>query len=354
MRRIGDGLMRGLPLLLCVALLAVGVRYVPLSDWRMIGERAALVLTGLQRPREAVSYLKQTDLQEQSVTLPTVPTAVFPKSVPALSSPIIPPKGDGGGAVSEESVGGGVDVGAGIYVKNNSGVSYDYAALLAGGMPIKTASTDEPQVLIVHTHATECYMSYYAGYYNDDDPTRSTDTAQNVVAVGEVIAQELRAQGIGVIHDMTLHDSPQYTGAYGRAEETIEAYLQQYPSICMVLDIHRDAMMYDDLTKVKPTATVDGQKAAQVMLVVGATDTDELPNDHCEVNLQTALQLQAAMNDAYPDVMRPLYMVDARYNQGLLAGSLLIEVGTDANTLTEALLSGRMVGKQLAELLGNA
>ncbi len=350
MRRLGCAVLRWLPPFLCVVLLCATVYAVSPSVWCALGEETALLMIGVKEQEETALQVYQDMLPHVATPQPTLPSVDVQTAVPTISEPIIPPKGDGGGAVSEEQVGGGVQYGK-LFVKNNSGVTYDFAALTAAGMPFDLPESNQPQVLIVHTHTTECYMSYYAGYYNDDDVTRTTDPSQNVVAVGEAIAGELSAKGIGVLHDETLHDSPQYTGAYNRSEETILRYLEQYPSIRVVLDIHRDAMMYEDLTKVKPTVTVEGQKAAQVMLVVGGTDTAELPNAHCEENLRFALQLQQALESRYEGLARPMYVVDARYNQGLLAGSLLIEVGTDANTLSEALYSGRLVGKELAAVL---
>lgn len=349
MKRIGHLLATLLPIGLVASLLLLCVHAVPADRWQVIGERAAIVAAALSSPRETALYAKTLVEEQQEESAPTVPSSVT-AAEPATAS-VIPPKGDGGGVVSEQQVGGGEQVASGITVKNKSGVSFDYASLLTEGSPVALDDTDEPQVLIVHTHATECYMPYYAGYYNDDDETRTTDMTRNVTAVGEVIAQELRRFGIGVIHDTTLHDSPAYSGAYTRSEETIASYLARYDSIRVVLDIHRDAMIAEDLTKVKPTVTVDGNKAAQVMLVVGGTNTPELPNNHCEENLRLAMQLHQSMETAHAGIMRPIYLVNARYNQGLTAGSLLIEVGTDANTLSEALYSGRLVGRQLGELL---
>ena len=343
-------LVRWLPILLCAAVCVGAWRCAPQAAKQTVSDCSAAAFAYF-RGETADAAFGQTHQAKETETLPTVPPSVPKKAVSAVTAPIIPPKGDGGGAVVEEQVGGGTQAAEGIYVKNNCGVSFDYASLLQQGLPMTVADTSDPQVLIVHTHATECYMSYYAGYYNGDDPTRTTEPTESVIAVGEAIAQELRARGIGVIHDTTLHDSPQYSGAYSRCEDTIRSYLQQYPSVCVVLDIHRDAIMYDDLTKVKPTVSVGDQKAAQVMLVVGGTDTADLPNDYCEENLRFGLQLQQALETTCPGLARPLYLVDARYNQGLLPGSLLIEVGTDANMLSEALYSGHLVGRQLAELL---
>ncbi|MBQ3093577.1 MAG: stage II sporulation protein P [Clostridia bacterium] len=332
-----------------IAALFCSVR--PLSPLE-VGRYAAAVGAALSHPKESALYMSEHLVSEQStaqsLSLPFADSGAAAET----AAHIIPPKGDGGGTVSEQNIEGGTPVVGKVSVKNHSGVSFAYADLFE--KDVLKAATDGPQVLIAHTHATECYMSYYAGYYNEDDRTRTTDNTANVTAVGEALAQELRACGIGVVHATDQHDHPEYTGAYVRSEETIQRYLKEYPSIRVVLDVHRDAILQDDLTKVKPTVTVDGCKAAQVMVVVGATDTEELPNAYCKENVGLGLQLHHAMEEAYEGIMRPLYLVDARYNQGLLAGSLLLEVGTDANTLSEALYSGRLVGKQLALLLGGA
>ncbi len=336
----------GLPL--CALMVAaVLLCRVPASAWNVIGEHALFCAVGLRHPAEQ----QAASVQEPSggtVSAPTYPSD--PRGyTEVVSVSAIPPKGDGGGAVTEETIGGSPVVGA-VAVKNTSGAEYDLQALLEDTLPSVTG--DEVQVLIVHTHASECYMSYYAGYYNADDPTRSDDPSQTVVAVGETIARELRARGIGVIHDTTRHDMT-YSGAYARSAETVKRHLTAHPTIRVVLDIHRDAVMYEDGTKVKPTATVDGQKAAQIMMIVGGTHSEELPNPHCKENLRLGLQLHNALETAHGGLMRPLYLMDARYNQELHAGSLLLEVGTDANTLSEALYSGRLIGEQLALLLTN-
>ncbi len=346
MRRIGEFLVRALPLMLCVALTALALYVIGPLELQAVGEGAAMLMMGLSHSETA----QQTALAEvPAETAPTLPTSVA-ASASSISS-VIPPKGNGGGAVSEEQLSGGPAVAGMVTVKNVSGMAHDFAALLAAGAPMATPDASLPQVLIVHTHASECYMPYYAGYYNADDPSRTTDTSANVVAVGEVIAQELRAAGVPTLHDATLHDHPAYTGAYDRSAATVQAYLAKYPSIQVVLDIHRDAMLREDLTKVKPTVTVQGQKAAQMMIIAGGVNSEEYPNPHVEHNLRLALQLHETLEQTASGIMRPLYVVNETYNQELTAGSLLVEMGTDANTLTEALYSGRLLGKALARVI---
>ncbi len=302
-----------------------------------------------QSPRENLMHLEQpreeqTVITDETTAVPAVYTGELYNALEAS----IPPKGDGGGIVSEQQL-GGQQVAENVCVKNSSGISVDFEALLSE--QVVFAPSEGPQVLIIHTHTTECYMSYYAGYYNAEDVTRSVENGENMAAVGAALAEELRALGIGVIHDTTQHDHPQYTGAYTRSEQTISKYLQMYPSIRVVLDLHRDAMMQEDQTKIKPTANIGGKKAAQMMVVVGVTSSESAPNPHTSVNLRFGLQLHRALETANTGLMRPLYMVDARYNQHLSAGSLLIEIGTDANVLSESLYSVRLLGKELATML---
>ena len=106
--------------------------------------------------------------------------------------------------------------------------------------------TNEPQVLIMHTHTTECYMPYTGDVYDTTYATRSTDNSRNMAAVGEVIAEQLEQAGIGVLHDVTQHDYPSYNGSYERSAATVRDYLAKYPTIKVVLDIHRDAIVSGD------------------------------------------------------------------------------------------------------------
>ncbi|MFU0832109.1 MAG: Stage II sporulation protein P [Oscillospiraceae bacterium] len=229
-----------------------------------------------------------------------------------------------------------------IWVKNtNQHHSIDIGEELQKQPDIKIQKNAEPQVLIYHTHTTEAF----------DGVTRTTDKSLNVCAVGEAIAKELQAAGIGVIHDTTYHDYPAYNGSYSRSLATITNDLKKYPSIQVTLDIHRDAMTRSDGTRLKPTAVINGKKAAQVMIISGCDDTGDLGFPDWEYNMRLAIRLQKAMADMYPDLARPLNFCPRRYNENVTHGSLLVEIGTHANTLEEAVYGGELFGKALAEVL---
>ena len=236
------------------------------------------------------------------------------------------------------------------FVKNVT--DYDNAVVLeaeAADPAFAITDTAEPQVLIMHTHTTESYMPFTGDVYDTTWPSRSTDNAENMAAVGDVITQELEKAGIGVIHDVTQHDYPSYNGSYDRSAETVQNILAAYPSIKVVLDIHRDAIISGD-TVTAPVVTSDEGTAAQVMIISGCDDgTMDYPN--WRQNLAFAIDLQQQMESDHPGFTRPVLFDYRFYNQNLTSGSLLIEVGGHGNTLAQAKLAGKWIGESLANLL---
>ena len=239
----------------------------------------------------------------------------------------------------------------GIYIKNSTGLDINIKDELAQKLTLKIEDTNEPQVLIVHTHATESYMMEERGFYTADDKARNTDNTKNVVKVGDVLAETLEAGGIKVIHDKTQHDYPEYTGSYNRANKTISEYLARYPSIKVVVDLHRDSIAMTGNDKAKPTVKIDGKKAAQVMLVVGSETKSVTDFPNWRENFHLALRYQQTMEVMYPGFARTMTFCSNRYNMHLTTGSMLLEVGTDSNTLEEACYSAELAGKALVSLL---
>ena len=207
--------------------------------------------------------------------------------------------------------------------------------------------SDEPQVLIMHTHATESYELEDLGWFDPEYTCRRTDTSLNMVAVGAAIAGQLNAAGIVTLQDATLHDYPSYNGSYERSNATVRSYLEKYPSIKVVLDVHRDAIETDE-GRVKAVADVNGRTAAQVMIICGADKGGNLPN--FKQNLAFAAKWESAMESRFSGFTRPVLFDYRYYNQDLTTGSLLIEIGSHGNTLEEAVYSGQLVGEALAGL----
>ena len=179
---------------------------------------------------------------------------------------------------------------------------------------------------------------------------RSNSSARNMVRVGDDLAAYLEKQGFTVIHDRTIHDKD-YTKSYDNSRATIEKYLEQYPSIEVTIDVHRDDITYSNKTKVKPTAKINGKKAARMMIISGCEYNRVKNFPDWEENLKFDLQVQNKVNELYPGLMRPILFSERKYNMYETHYSFLLEVGTDANTLDEACYSARLFGDALGRLL---
>ena len=235
----------------------------------------------------------------------------------------------------------------GMEIRNKTDLEADIATLM--GEPLtQRLSAAGPQILIIHTHGTEAYLPAAGEEYTPSDPYRTTDPERSVIRVGDALCSALEEYGLRVLHDRTLYDYPSYAGSYERAAASIEAYLAEYPDIALVLDVHRDAIG-DASTVYKTCAAANG--TAQVMLVCG---TDEyLEHPLWRENLKLALAMQAAAMSANGALMRPIHLAPERYNQQYTTGSLIIEVGTNGNTLSEALAAAELFGRAAGEMLAS-
>lgn len=208
--------------------------------------------------------------------------------------------------------------------------------------------TNTPKVLIVHTHGSESYTQSEKYQYTPNGNYRTQDTEFNVIKIGEKLAQSLEARGVEVIHDKTINDFPSYNDSYNKTEKIIKSHLEADSDIAFVFDIHRDAVGDGD-NIVKFVADINGESVAQVMIVCG-TDTN-LNHPQWEKNLLLALHIQNYMQERYPDFLRPLNIRKERFNMHLSEGSLLFEVGTNGNTMEEALRSAEILGNTIGEFI---
>ncbi|MDF2632799.1 MAG: stage sporulation protein [Caproiciproducens sp.] len=326
---------------------------------------AAFAAAGFIMPKGAAEVIKSDYLEEDEEDGSTSSgLATSDSSVPASSSEAVQSKagsditssGSVSSAASSSGLGttsmaGGIKemsiVNTGtqynnIWVKNiNKNHDIDVAAELAKQPAVKIIKNSTPQVLIYHTHTTEAFLG----------DTRSRDPAKSVVAVGDQITAQLKAAGINTVHDTTIHDDPMYNGSYDRSKVTMLNNLKKYPGLQVTIDLHRDAMGTSDGTRIKPTAMINGKKAAQIMIISGCDDDGTLGFPNWEYNLRLAVRIQKSLSDLYPGLARPLNFCARKYNENLTKGSLLIEIGTEVNTLEEAKYSGELLGKALAATL---
>ena len=236
----------------------------------------------------------------------------------------------------------------GLTIKNETGYSIDAGSVLLEGPSLRLPA-EGPQILILHTHGSEAYTQAGLDRYEANDSYRTEDTRYNIVRVGDELAERLEAVGLHVLHDREIYDFPSYTGSYNRSGEAVERYLSEYPDIAVVLDVHRDALGADGGIY-KTMAEEEGTVASQAMLLVG-TDASGLEHPNWRSNLEFALYLQEAVGRRHPTLMRPVALVQQRYNQHLTGGSLILEVGSSGNTLQEALASIRLFADGAAPAL---
>ena len=241
-----------------------------------------------------------------------------------------------------------------IELSNETPYEPDTDALLAAGRIIPKAEElyavygeGEPLVLILHTHGSEGFSD------TSDSSYRTTDSGKNVVTLGERVTQKLNESGIKTIHSPVLYDNPDFNMSYYNASLAIKKYLDEYPSISYIIDIHRDSIMGEDGEYYAPTATIENKvKAAQIMFVVG-TDYGGSGHTGWRDNLTLALRLQCGISADYPTIMRNINLRSASFNEQYTKGSMLVEIGSCASTLDEALLSADIFAEALArEILG--
>lgn len=277
---------------------------------------------GAQAASDTPQHRQEQDFPAFSYTLPKIPKLTFSPADAAL-----------------------------VEIDDSAGLFYDAEDLISAPLKLDP-SVEGPVILIIHTHSTEAYTPTSDTVYEASASYRTKDTSYNVVRVGQAMAELLNARGIKTIHDTALHDDSGYDDSYERTAEVISSYLQEYPSIQMVIDVHRDAVADSQGAQLALCSEVEGQRAASLLFVMG-TDAAGLEHPHWQTNLSMALKLQALCEKEAPGLFRELSLRAQRYNQHLTPYSLLLEVGTAGNTLPEALLSAEFFADQLAQLLLN-
>lgn len=213
-------------------------------------------------------------------------------------------------------------------------------SLKESDMPIKTAlnekfkikgSNKKPQILIYHTHSQEEFKNS-----NGNDAT-------TIIGVGEYLAKVLKEQfGYNVIHDTSTYDmingKLDRNEAYNQSRVGVKKILDKYPSISLILDIHRDGV--NENTRL--VTEVNGKSTAQIMFFNGMSrfkttgDIDYLYNPYLYENLALSLQMKINAEAYYPGFARHNYVNAYKYNLDLCKQSMLIEVGAQTNTYQEA------------------
>ncbi len=203
------------------------------------------------------------------------------------------------------------------------------------------STTGTCRVLIFHSHTSETYRT------DDFSPTRPDEyhvwnsSEAGIVHVGRVLARTLDERyAVPACHAVAVHDWPSHARAYIQSRTTVAQYLQRYPHIDLVVDVHRDSP--PDLV-----ATVAGRPVARLALVVG---THPSMHPHSATNVAVAQHIGRLLESKYPGLFRRVIeRPDARLNQDLHPHMVLVEVGSYDNHLDEALAAAELLADVLAD-----
>ncbi len=321
----------------------------PAADAARGGYRTALNKTTDSLKKLALSFLRFDPSAPRSILTAELPftqqvqaTPLFQLSDQTIPKEAITPKPTAPVTIPEENRAPikSVDLSpdksksGNILIGNETSYSIDIQGMLAESLFLDF-SLDGPKVLVIHTHATESYSPEGSEVYDITSGDRSQNIEENVVQIGKVLCDIFNQKGIDTIHDTTLHDVPSFNGSYAHSLTAMENYLKRYPSIQVILDLHRDSIVYSDDTKARPLTQIRGKNAAQLMLVVG-TDEKGLSHPLWRENLKAAIHFQNAVNQRYPTLMRHINLRKERFNGHTSKASMIIEVGASGNSLAEA------------------
>lgn len=332
--------------------LGVALTAATLMGWVQGHGEAVLLLAGLRAAPSPSPASEAAVPEETAAQTPLFPDdGVVPFHGGDLPETAATPEpGRDYGEVEETLITGGETV-DNFTVRDTTGSGTDLLWELSQPPAAQIKGDGSVEVLIYHTHTSEAYSESAPGFYYTDMALRTGNQDMNVVAAGEALKNALAARGIGAVHDATVCDTL-FNGSYSRSWEVIQKNLAEYPGIRVTIDLHRDSMTTESGLKYKPTAEINGRKAAQIMLLAGCNydgSWDDFPD--WEQNLRLMLRVQQSACRRFPDLMRPMDFSISRYNMNATPGSMLIEVGTEVNTVSEARYAASLFGDALADAL---
>ncbi|GAB6117431.1 hypothetical protein JCM16816_10280 [Thermoanaerobacter brockii subsp. lactiethylicus] len=232
---------------------------------------------------------------------------------------------------------------------------------------LKNIDNSKPYLLIYHTHTMEAYAAteknkYIARYGYD----RTDDLNYTVAKVADYLTEYLRKEGIPVLHDKTINDY-NYDKSYVNSFATVSKILKEYPSIKAAIDLHRDgygAVMKPGVETIpvlsnlpnqdfrkKYVMEINGEKVARVSFIIGSRRTPEMQQDWRK-NYEFAKRISDKLNELYPGLSLGVQVKPySEYNQHLLEKSILIELGSNYNTLEEAIATTKYLAKAISEVI---
>ena len=304
---------------------------------------AGFALTALWRDADGSFFEKTEESPTPEESNP--PPVIIPNDPPLHEEIVIP---QGATPIVTYDL---AHIGQGIgYLNNETFYNPDSNALLK--TDIGTALCQEPLVLVLHTHASEGYLPTNVPYLEGElgEITYTHDAERNMLAVGKAFILGLQKNGITAIHCTVMHDESGLSGSYERAADSIKFFREHYPSIRYVVDLHRDAILTAEGEYVRAATEIAGESVAQILPVVGS-NAGGWEHDAWEGNLALALQLRQALNQNNTALCRPVMLRNSTYNQEMAPHAILLEIGTGANSISEAIAAATLAGEAFGKVI---
>jgi len=202
-------------------------------------------------------------------------------------------------------------------------------------------NASEPLVYIYNTHDMEAYSSSLIESYN---------VRYNVKMASYILSDYLKDLNIpSYVEESSttelVNTMEIYENNYEASRDLIEKRQKEYPSIKYFIDIHRDAVDEQETTKVE----IDGKKYAMLMFVIGEE------NAGYQENLALAETINSKLDPRLTKgiIKKSGEGVNGIYNQDISKNAILVEVGSEENTIEEVDNSLEVLARTLMEVINS-
>ncbi|MBO8159161.1 stage II sporulation protein P [Thermosyntropha sp.] len=204
---------------------------------------------------------------------------------------------------------------------------------------VKYDFSSECKAVLYCTHTAESYVP-------SSGKARCEGERGLVDEVARTLAFELERRGLRTEYIDTIHDFPDYSKSYANSRETVKRVLNTEDKILALFDIHRDSI--PGLPQGE-TVEIGGKKSARILIIVG---TDERkPHPNWRKNLIFAQNIYNEGERMYPGLIKGVRTKAGTYNQEFHEKALLLEFGSDYNTLEEVLYAADLFADVLINIL---
>ncbi len=234
---------------------------------------------------------------------------------------------------------------ADIYV---DGTEESTDSQMAEGLDAKQLNTEGDYFSIFQGHTVAIYCTHSGETYVPDSGAVRIDGGPGLVnQVAIHLGTTLKEKGLDSKFISTLHDYPEYQKSYTNSRKTVARVMaSEGQRIIALFDVHRDSI--PGVTEGQQVK-INGKAAAPILIVVGTNERKNHP--HWRENLAFAQDIYKEGQEMYPGLIKGVRTKSGTYNQEFFDHSLLLEFGTDYNTVEECRYSAELFAGVLLKVL---